>query len=79
MANVQLYEKTGKCWLWPDRNIGKRESRQLREEHNALVNRNAELIEAAEAVLNITHNLRLDGPTNEALSALYQAVNSAKV
>ena len=26
------------CWLWPDRTIGKRESRQLREDHNATVN-----------------------------------------
>jgi len=25
-------------WLWPDRTIGKRESRELREEHNRLVN-----------------------------------------
>jgi hypothetical protein len=25
-------------WLWPDRVIGKRESRRLREEHNDLVN-----------------------------------------
>ena len=25
-------------WLWPDHTIGKRESRQLREEQNALVN-----------------------------------------
>lgn len=33
-------------WLWPDRTIGKRESRKLREEHNALVNLNAELMEA---------------------------------
>jgi hypothetical protein len=26
-------------WLWPDRVIGKRESRLLREEHNALINK----------------------------------------
>jgi hypothetical protein len=31
-------------WLWPDRTIGKRESRQLREEHNALVNSHEELV-----------------------------------
>ncbi len=30
-------------WLWPDRTISKRESRQLREEHNALVNQCSEL------------------------------------
>lgn len=38
-------------WLWPDRTIGKRESRQLREEHNALVNASAELVAACQAVL----------------------------
>lgn len=32
-------------WLWPDRTIGKRESRDLREEHNALVNSHAELVD----------------------------------
>ena len=26
------------CWLWPDHTIGERESRTLREEHNALAN-----------------------------------------
>lgn len=34
-------------WLWPDRVIGKRESRQLREEHNRLVNAHAALVEIA--------------------------------
>jgi hypothetical protein len=24
------------CWLWPDHPIGKRESRELREEHNGV-------------------------------------------
>lgn len=33
-------------WLWPDHAISKRESRQLREEHNAVVNLNSELLEA---------------------------------
>ena len=28
-----------RCWLWPDREISKRKSRELREEHNAMVNR----------------------------------------
>ena len=31
-----------KTWLWPDRTIGKKESRVLREEHNALVNSHEE-------------------------------------
>ena len=35
-----------RCWLWPDRVIGKKESRVLREEHNALCNSHAELVKA---------------------------------
>ena len=31
------------CFLWPDHVIGKRESRAIREAHNATVNRAAEL------------------------------------
>lgn len=38
-------------WLWPDRVIGKRESRTLRDEHNALVNSHAELLEQARGLL----------------------------
>lgn len=33
----------GAFWHWPDRVIGKRESRRLREEHNALANKLAEV------------------------------------
>jgi hypothetical protein len=33
-------------WLWPDHKIGKRESRKLREEHNALMNQSADLLAA---------------------------------
>ena len=33
-------------WHWPDHVIGKRESRRLREEHNALANSHAELFAA---------------------------------
>lgn len=35
-----------KAFLWPDHVIGKRESRQIREEHNALYNSHAELLAA---------------------------------
>jgi len=35
--------RTAKSWLWPDRTIGKMESRVLRDEHNALVNEVATL------------------------------------
>lgn len=38
-------EKT-QSWLWPNRSIGKRESRLLRDEHNALVNDYVRLLDA---------------------------------
>jgi len=37
-------------WLWPDREISKSESRRLREEHNALVNLNADLLRALQRI-----------------------------
>ena len=37
---------TPHSWLWPDRTIGKRESRILREEHNEAINQRAELLQA---------------------------------
>lgn len=40
-----------KFWFWPDHVIGKRESRRLREEHNALANSHAELEVALKATL----------------------------
>ena len=39
-------------WHWPDHVIGKRESRRLREEHNALANSHAELVLIAQAYRN---------------------------
>ena len=42
-----------KCWLWPDRRIGKRESAELRDEHNALVDSHAELAEVCEAIAKL--------------------------
>ena len=38
------------CWLWPDHVIGKRESRKLREEHNALINVAADLLRQRDAL-----------------------------
>ena len=38
-------------WLWPNRTIGKNESGELREEHNAAVTINAELLEALEELV----------------------------
>jgi hypothetical protein len=48
--------KDFKCWLWPDRYIGKLESAGLREEHNHAIN---EIARLREALRNIT--VRVDG------------------
>ena len=42
---------TTQSWLWPDRTIGKRESRRLREEHNALVNEHTAMLDALRELL----------------------------
>jgi len=39
-----------RSWLWPDRTIGKRESRELREEHNRVINLNAGLLDTLRMV-----------------------------
>ena len=46
------------CWLWPDHEMGKRESRRLRDEHNACINAladanavNADLLTACKVLL----------------------------
>ena len=61
-----MSEHTAKSWLWPDHVIGKRESRALREEHNALVNACepladpsafGEVMDAAESLL-VHHRVR---------------------
>lgn len=40
-----------KSFLWPDHNIGKRESRRIREEHNAAINALAEALAACRMVV----------------------------
>jgi hypothetical protein len=68
-ATQQTGEKAapiGRSWLWPDHVIGKRESRQLREEHNALVNSHADMRDALKQI-----NVRLcarGGPTETELA-----------
>lgn len=45
-----------KSWLWPDHNIGKRESRELRQEHNDLVNAHSDLLDIMQNLLYwVTH------------------------
>jgi len=48
-------QNTTKCWLWPDHTIGKRESRRLREKHNALVNLNDELLAVCKEIEKHLH------------------------
>lgn len=52
-------------FLWPDRVIGKRESRAIRELHNALYNSHAELLEALETAKNRFSALALDAHVSE--------------
>lgn len=59
-------------WQWPDHNIGKRESRRLREEHNRATNAHAELLEASHLLLGVIGSLWTrdsKGPDSETLAA----------
>lgn len=63
------------AWLWPDHAIGKSESRRLREEHNALLNSHAELLEALRDMLEWTErgDAAIDPPTDAARAAIAKA------
>lgn len=52
----------GIFWHWPDHNIGKRESRRLRLEHNALANEHAELAAANEKLVAVLKEIAERGP-----------------
>lgn len=56
-----------KSFLWPDHIIGKRESRRIREEHNAAINDMSELLEALRETLEfaIEANNRLPPPESK--------------
>ena len=56
-----------KSFLWPDHVIGKRESRRIREEHNAAINDMSELLEALRETLEfaIEANNRLPPPESK--------------
>ena len=43
-------ERKLECWLWPDKIIGKEESKILRQEHNALVNDCCGMLEALKEI-----------------------------
>lgn len=53
-----------KFWHWPDRAIGKRESRRLREEHNREMNRAARLENLLGQALVYVED-QLDDPVNK--------------
>ena len=56
--------KVPNCWLWPDRNIGKRESRELRGQFNALVNDYVKMRAAVANLANVAegiHRLVFEG------------------
>ncbi len=52
-----IKQPKSEAWLWPDTIISKRESRELREEHNRLVNSHADLLAALEALVALRSNL----------------------
>ena len=52
---------TTQSWLWPDRTIGKRESRRLREEHNALVNEHTAMLDALRELVELAVAAGLNG------------------
>jgi hypothetical protein len=72
-----------KCWLWPDHAIGKRESRQLREEHNSVVNINADLLAACKraiVALEQTRRYAVDRPVmNTPIVTVIQRAGTAIV
>jgi hypothetical protein len=45
---------TVRPWLWPDHTIGKRESRELREEHNRAVNDHADAVRVLRDLVDVT-------------------------
>lgn len=66
-------------WLWPDRVIGKRESRRLRDEHNAAMNERAEMY-AALKVVALTPGIRthLEQYDPKALRQIEKAIAKAE-
>jgi hypothetical protein len=65
-------------WLWPDRVISKRESRVLREEHNAAVNTNAELLLACNAALALLEDNGQQGGPKWTKDTLRKAIAKAE-
>jgi hypothetical protein len=63
------------CWLWPDRVIGKRESRQLRDEHNAVVNENVDLLAALKDAAEVLRTARRYFPKSIKNSDTFHLLN----
>lgn len=61
-----------RSWLWPDRTIGKKESRNLREEHNRTVLVAVRALDCLTALLNTTE-LNLDEVEPETEIAIVEA------
>lgn len=62
-----------RSWLWPDRAIGKRESRQIREEHNIVVTSHGELYEAARLLVSFANKNNTINLTGDLASAVLLA------
>lgn len=55
----QLIHKPA-CFLWPDRIIRKRESRRIRDEHNATVNSHARIADALANLVEVANTKKID-------------------
>lgn len=64
-----------KTWLWPDRTISKRESRELRDEHNALANSHAALLDALRECVTEPGANANSNPTPESYRRRLEAIN----
>ena len=63
---------------WPDHVIGKRESRQIREAHNATLNDYHELLETTRELLDIVEFEYANDPEREDLTSWKRAIDSAR-
>ena len=69
------------AWHWPDRRIGKRESRRLREDHNETYNRYHETREALIEMLALWDDLGRSNPgfMRNLVLQDYQRLNEAPI
>jgi hypothetical protein len=65
-------------WLWPDHNIGKKESRRLREEHNRAVNSHADLLWACKMSIGIVDQHAITAYSRNVCVKIAAAIQKAR-